>query len=149
MGGCRDLRPRCLPRILQREALALVLKRFWDVWDNRQTREQRRRHPAVERDGARCAVPGCRSLGTGNLHEHHVQFRPAGGALKDLSIILALCTAHHQRLLHLGLIRCRGSAPDHLTWELGGSRELAPFLTFHGDVRTGGTAVQLKDTRAR
>lgn len=123
------------------EAFALVLKRFWDVWDNLQTRAQRRRHPAVERDGGRCIVPGCRSVGSGQVQEHHIHFRSAGGAVKDLSNLGSFCNTHHQPLLHGGVIRCRGSAPDGLAWEFGVSHGMRPFLTFYGDVRTGGTAM--------
>ena len=123
------------------EAFALILQRFWKVWDNRETRKQRRLHPTVERDGGRCTAPGCRSVGSGRLHEHHIVFRSAGGAVKDKANITTLCTTHHGHLLHAGIIRCRGSAPDDLNWELGVWRTRRPFLTFHGDRRTGGTAM--------
>jgi hypothetical protein len=122
------------------EAFALVLRRFWAVWDNRQTRAQRRRHPSIERDGGRCTAPGCRSVGTGRLHEHHIIFRSAGGAEEDMANITSLCTSHHGHMLHAGVIQCRGSAPDHLTWKLGVSGATRPFLTYLGEVRTGGMA---------
>ncbi|HXK24113.1 MAG TPA: hypothetical protein VMS55_15705 [Myxococcota bacterium] len=38
----------------------------------------RRPDPVIERDGYRCAVPGCTSRR--NLHDHHIEFRSAGGS---------------------------------------------------------------------
>jgi hypothetical protein len=116
------------------EAFVLVLRRFWKTWDNEVTRKQRRRHKTLERDGWRCTAPGCRSIGTGRLQEHHIVFRSEGGAETDPSNVTSLCTTHHGYLLHAGMIRCRGTAPDGLTWELGVRRGLEPFLIYHSDV---------------
>ncbi len=58
--------------------------------------------PVLERDGYRCAVPGCTSRR--NLHRHHICFRSAGGG--DLAAnLITLCAFHHQRGLHAGLLR--------------------------------------------
>jgi hypothetical protein len=116
------------------EAFVLVLRRFWKTWDNEVTRKQRRRHKTLERDGWRCTAPGCRSIGTGRLQEHHIVFRSEGGAVTDPSNVTSQCNTHHGYLLHAGMIHCRGDAPDGLTWELGTRRGLEPFLVYHGDV---------------
>jgi hypothetical protein len=36
------------------------------------------------------------------------------------------------------MIRCRGNAPDGLTWLLGARCGLEPFLVYRGDVLMGG-----------
>jgi hypothetical protein len=73
-------------------------------------RDPRARHPdpVVERDGYRCAVPGCTSRR--NLHDHHLRFRSAGSSDAPANRI-TLCAFHHQRCLHGGLLRVRGRAP--------------------------------------
>jgi len=114
------------------ETLALVLREFWLVWDNRETRRQRRENPALERDGWRCAAPACRSIGTGNLHEHHVEFRATGGAVRSMSNLISLCVGHHLGLLHDGKMRCSGRAPDELVWEMGTEPGRDPFLVYEG-----------------
>jgi hypothetical protein len=92
----------------------------------------RRPDPVIERDGYRCAVPGCSSRR--NLHDHHVTFRSAGGS-DDAGNRVTLCAFHHQRGVHAGLVRVRGRAPDGLVFELG-LRPGAPPLTRYrsGDV---------------
>jgi len=69
--------------VRESEILELCLRDFWKTWDNTETQRQRRENPTLERDGWRCTAPGCRSLGSGRLHEHHVVFRSEGGALED------------------------------------------------------------------
>lgn len=71
--------------------------------------------PVAERDGYRCAVPGCTSRC--NHHDHHIVFRPRGGSDAHGNRIL-LCAFHHQRCLHAGLMRIRGHAPHGLIFEL-------------------------------
>jgi hypothetical protein len=75
----------------------------------------RRPDPVIERDGYRCAVPGCSSRR--NLHDHHIAFRSAGGS-DALANRVTLCAFHHQRCLHAGRMRIRGQAPDALVFEL-------------------------------
>jgi len=79
-------------------------------------------------------------MGTGKLQEHHIVFRSEGGERVDPSNITSLCNTHHGYLLHAGMIRCRGRAPDDLEWKLGVRRGLSPFLLYRGDVRVGGVA---------
>jgi hypothetical protein len=88
--------------------------------------------PVVERDGWRCAVPGCTSRR--NLHDHHLEFRSAGGSDAPENRV-TLCSFHHLRCLHAGLLRVRGRAPDDLIFELGlrpGAPPLARYRS--GDV---------------
>jgi hypothetical protein len=85
----------------------------------------RRPDPIVERDGYRCAVPGCTSRR--NLHDHHIAFRSAGGS-DALANRITLCAFHHLRCLHAGWMRIQGQAPDELIFEL-------PFARYRsGDV---------------
>ncbi len=71
--------------------------------------------PVIERDGYRCAIPGCTSRR--NLHDHHVAFRSAGGS-NELGNRITLCAFHHLRCLHTGLLRVSGQAPHDLVFEL-------------------------------
>ena len=123
------------------EVLVLVLRRFFQVWDNRETRRQRREHPILERDGWRCASPGCRSMGTGKLQTHHILFRSQGGTDGDPGLLVALCNGHHLHLLHDGYIRCSGRAPDALVWELGTGGNLPAWRIYRGDALVGGRAL--------
>jgi hypothetical protein len=75
----------------------------------------RRPDTVIERDGYRCAVPGCTSRR--NLHDHHIAFRSAGGSDAPDNRV-TLCAFHHLRCLHAGRIRIRGQAPDGLVFEL-------------------------------
>jgi hypothetical protein len=90
------------------------------------------RHPVIERDGYRCAVPGCTSRR--NLHDHHVVFRSHCGS-NALVNRLALCAFHHQRCLHTGLLRVRGCAPEGVVFELGLRAGAPPLARYRaGDV---------------
>ena len=117
------------------EALALVLRELWSVWDNAETRRQRRENPTLERDGWRCTAPGCWSIGTGRLHEHHIIPRAAGGSVSDPLNVTACCAQHHLGLLHEGLIRCMGRASHELLWEMGVEPGREPFELFRGETR--------------
>jgi hypothetical protein len=88
--------------------------------------------PVVERDGYRCAVPGCTSRR--NLHDHHLRFRSAGGSDAPGNRV-TLCAFHHQRCLQAGLLRVRGQAPDGLVFELGLRPGAAPLVRYRsGDI---------------
>ncbi len=86
-------------------------------------------HAIFERDGWRCAVPGCTSQS--NLHRHHIELRSAGGSDDDANLI-TLCAFHHLRGAHGGLLRITGKAPDELRFELphavyaSGDRRISP-----------------------
>ena len=94
--------------------------------------------PVMERDGYRCAVPGCTSRRS--LHDHHVAFRSVGGS-DALGNRVTLCAFHHLRCLHAGLLRVSGRAPDALVFELGLRSGAAPLACYRsGDIahRCGG-----------
>lgn len=94
-----------------------------------------REYRVYARDGWRCTVPGCSSYR--NLHDHHIVFRSRGGcdALENRT---TMCAAHHQRGVHAGFVRCRGSAPDRLRFELGVRVRRPPLATYlSGDVVSG------------
>jgi hypothetical protein len=96
----------------------------------------RRPDPVIERDGYRCAVPGCSSRRS--LHDHHVTFRSAGGTDAPENRV-TLCAFHHQRCLHAGLLRVRGRAPDQLVFELGVRPGAPPLARYRsGDVALAG-----------
>jgi hypothetical protein len=79
-----------------------------------------------ERDGWRCTAPGCSSQR--NLQQHHVVFRSRGGT-DDPSNLTTLCAWHHLRGVHAGVLRCSGTAPHGLRFDL-------PFGSYSaGDVR--------------
>lgn len=88
--------------------------------------------PVIERDGWRCAVPGCSSRR--NLHDHHVLFRSAGGSHAPENRI-TLCAFHHQRCRHARRMRVRGRAPGNLVFELGARRGAPPLARYRsGDL---------------
>jgi hypothetical protein len=120
------------------EVLAIFMKEFRDVWDNEETRRQRRLQPVLERDGWRCTAPGCSAMGAGRLEDHHIRFRSAGGS-DDPANRTTVCVGHH-KLIHEGLVRVRGRAPDELIWELGVSPGREPFLIYANERRIGGCA---------
>lgn len=95
--------------------LEVLLDHFLSVYDDQNAREMRRRHAVLERDGWRCCAPGCSAYGP--LHAHHIVFRAHGGSDEPANLV-TLCDFHH-RALHDRWIRCVGSAPDALYWELG------------------------------
>jgi hypothetical protein len=113
------------------EAFDAMLDLALVAWQLRDPRA-RRPDPVVERDGYRCAVPGCTSRCS--LHVHHIRFRSACGSDAPANLV-TLCAFHHQRCLHAGLLRLRGSAPGGLVFELGlrpGREPLARYRS--GDV---------------
>jgi hypothetical protein len=90
----------------------------------------RHRDPVFERDGWRCAVPGCSSRQS--LHDHHVQFRSQGGGnARDNRI--TVCAAHHLHGIHEGIVRVNGLAPHELLWELGCAPGKEPLMRLRGD----------------
>jgi 5-methylcytosine-specific restriction endonuclease McrA len=70
----------------------------------------RTRRLVWRRDHGRCRVPGCRSAKY--LEVHHIVPRECGGG-HDPSNLIVLCGAHHG-LIHRGVIRLEGTAPDRL-----------------------------------
>ena len=100
-----------------------VLGRIWSGKDRRIPRE----HQVFERDGWRCTVPGCSSYR--NLHDHHIVFRSAGGS-DELANRTTLCAWHHLRGVHAARVRCTGTAPGALIFELGLRPGREPLLRY-------------------
>jgi hypothetical protein len=94
------------------------------------TSAPRHRDPVFERDGWRCAVPGCSSRR--NLHDHHVVFRSLGGD-ESRGNRITVCAAHHLHGIHAGIVKARGKAPNELDWEMGCRGEENPLMRLHGD----------------
>jgi hypothetical protein len=95
----------------------------WGANDRRIPRE----HQVFERDGWRCTVPGCSSFR--NLHDHHIVFRCAGGS-DELANRTTLCAWHHLRGVHAARVRCMGTAPGALIFELGLRPGYEPLLRY-------------------
>jgi hypothetical protein len=113
------------------EVFGALLEGALLAWTLRDPRA-RRPDPVIERDGYLCAVPGCSSRR--NLHDHHIVFRSAGGSDAQDNRI-TLCAFHHQRALHVGLLRIRGRAPGALVFELGLRPGAPPLVRYRsGDI---------------
>jgi len=120
------------------EALDAMLEHAFESWQLPNGCVPRA-HRVFERDGWRCTVPGCSSRR--NLHDHHVEFRSAGGS-DALDNRTSLCAWHHQRGVHEGLVRCRGRAPGALRFDLGLRRGLPPLARYRsGDRLVEGRAM--------
>jgi len=114
------------------EALGVMLDHVFSTWGVMDAKLAAR-HKVFARDGWRCAVPGCTSMQ--NLHDHHIRFRSAGGD-DALDNRISLCSFHHLRGVHAGLLRCVGRSPDGLTWEMGIRPGVTPRLAYRsGDLR--------------
>jgi hypothetical protein len=98
----------------------------FETWGANEPRVARE-HRVFERDGWRCTVPGCTSHR--NLHDHHIVFRSAGGS-DALANRTTLCAWHHLRGVHENRVRCRGSAPAGLRFELGLRPDKPPLLAY-------------------
>jgi hypothetical protein len=90
------------------------------------------RHRVFDRDGWRCAAPGCTSMQ--NLHDHHIRFRSAGGSDAPENRV-TLCAFHHLRGVHAARLRCVGRAPDELTWQMGIRPGAAPLVAYRSGDR--------------
>jgi hypothetical protein len=101
-----------------------------ETWENQEDPHWRRRYHIFERDGWRCKAPGCTSRS--GLNEHHITFRSQQGADYAANLV-TLCVGHHQDGLHAARIRCFGSAPDALWWDLGARPGREPLARYFGD----------------
>jgi hypothetical protein len=110
--------------------LIIMIDSLSRAWDSPTDRGWKRRYRIFERDGWQCRVPGCTSRA--NLNEHHIVLRSRGGS-NEADNLVTLCVGHHQRGIHDGQIRCSGTAPDDLWWELGVRSFGPPLLRCRGD----------------
>ncbi len=111
----------------QGEAFGAMLDHALAEWLSRVRRPVRRAERVYARDGWRCTVPGCSSYR--NLEDHHVVFRSLGGS-HALANRTTLCAWHHHRGVHAGRVRCTGTAPDGLRFELGLRASRPPLLGY-------------------
>jgi hypothetical protein len=113
------------------QALDAMLEHVFACWGVRDGKVAKR-HRVFERDGWRCAVPGCTSMQ--NLHDHHIRFRSAGGSDEPANRV-TLCAFHHLRGVHAARVRCVGRAPDGMTWQLGLRAGAPPLVAYRsGDL---------------
>ena len=114
------------------EALGAMLDHALSTWGALDTKVAAR-HRVFDRDGWRCAAPGCTSMQ--NLHDHHIRFRSAGGSDAPENRV-TLCAFHHLRGVHAERLRCLGQAPDGLTWQMGIRPGIAPLVAYRsGDLQ--------------
>ena len=107
------------------DALEAMLDHALATWHPK--RRTRRDYRVFERDGWRCTAPGCTSYR--NLHRHHIVFRSKLGSNKDGNLT-TLCAWHHERGIHRYVLRCTGTAPDALRFELGLRGEAPPLAVY-------------------
>jgi hypothetical protein len=112
------------------ECFLLFVQAMRETWENQEDPHWRRRYRIFERDGWRCKVPGCTSRS--GLNEHHITFRSQQGT-DDTANLVTLCVGHHQQGLHEAHLRCFGSAPDALWWDLGVRPGREPLTRYFGD----------------
>jgi hypothetical protein len=114
------------------EALGVMLDHALSSWGALDTKVPAR-HRVFDRDGWRCAAPGCTSMQ--NLHDHHIRFRSAQGS-DALENRVTLCAFHHLRGVHAARLGCVGRAPDGLTWQMGIRPGAAPLVAYRsGDLQ--------------
>ena len=95
------------------EALDAMLEHCFATWSRFERREH---HEVFERDGWRCAVPGCSSYR--HLHAHHIRFRSHGGGDEPENLV-TLCLWHHQQGVHeRRVVRIAGRMPGGVRFEL-------------------------------
>ena len=89
----------------------------------------------AERDGWKCARPGCSSRTA--LTAHHIIPRSRGGSDEDENKITACIVCH--RALTQGRLKVRGRAPDELIWEgpFGVIEKPLPLVRREGAGRNG------------
>jgi hypothetical protein len=104
----------------------------WGVDDLWLRQKLRKRYPIIDRDGYRCAVPGCTSQR--NLQAHHIRFRSAQGSDAPENQT-TLCAFHHQRGVHGGTLRISGRAPNELWFELGTRQGHPPLARYRSGDR--------------
>jgi hypothetical protein len=109
------------------EGFEAMLDHAYLAWGGRENRVCKAWR-VFSRDGWRCTVPGCSSYR--NLHDHHIQYRSAGGS-DDESNRTTLCAWHHLRGVHAGIVRISGRAPGRLRFELGVRPGQPPLVSYH------------------
>jgi len=115
----------------QSDALEAMLDHALAAW--RPGKRTRRDYAVFERDGWRCTAPGCTSYR--DLHRHHIVFRSGCGSNQHANLT-TLCWWHHQCGIHQYVLRCTGTAPDGLRFELGLRSDGPPLAVYRsGEVK--------------
>jgi hypothetical protein len=100
-------------------AMLAVFARAREAWTQHAANNRHPSHRVLDRDGYRCAAPGCPSRR--GLESHHVHYKShLGPDAPDNRA--SLCGTHHRLGEHGGILRVRGaSIPDAtaLRWEMG------------------------------
>jgi len=117
--ACQAVRAEAGTILSDADVVRRMLEHLLEVHVTEEVLAQARRHRAIERDGWTCQMPHCRS--NGPFHEHHRQFRSAGGSDEESNLV-TLCAPCHA-MLHAGHVVVLGRAPDELTFLLGTRRE--------------------------
>jgi hypothetical protein len=123
----------------QGEAIEWMFDHAYEAWGANNLRIARE-HQVFHRDGWRCTVPGCTSYR--NLHDHHIVFRSAGGS-DELANRTTLCAWHHLRGVHAARVRCTGTAPGGLIFELGLRAGREPLLRYPNSLAASARPVWL------
>ncbi len=97
--------------------LAVIAWHFLDVWGP-PTRPKTSSQKVRQRDDWHCTVPGCSHAA---VHSHHLVYLSQGGHRTEPSNQTGACAFHHKSI-HDGRLEVYGTAPDGLTWLLGGRR---------------------------
>ncbi|MFQ5720116.1 MAG: HNH endonuclease [Acidobacteriota bacterium] len=97
--------------------LLALLEDYITTWDEPRSVPWRSARRIYERDGWRCAAPGCTSRR--HLESHHIVYRSHGGDRKSDDNQVCLCRFHHQQGEHGSRAAVRGVAPLGLVWRLG------------------------------
>jgi hypothetical protein len=127
----RRLERICGRRCKPSDAIEAMLDHALTTW--RPQKRVRRDYVVFERDGWRCTAPGCTSYR--DLHRHHIVYRSHSGSSRR-SNLTTLCWWHHKVGIHGHVLRCTGTAPDGLRFELGLRSDGPPLAVYRsGEVR--------------
>ncbi len=95
--------------------LAVIAWHFLDVWGP-PSRPKTSSQKIRQRDDWQCTVPGCSHSA---VHAHHLVYLSQGGHRTEPGNQTGACAFHH-KCIHDGRLEVYGTAPEGLTWLLGG-----------------------------
>jgi hypothetical protein len=96
--------------------LLSLLEDFARTHDDPRAIPKREWKATYERDGYRCAAPGCTRRA--RIQDHHIEYRSDLGS-DELWNQISLCEFHHLQGEHGVLARILGRAPLDITWWIG------------------------------
>lgn len=97
-------------------AFLALLEDYAETHDDPRGFPRRRRDDVYNQWGWICAVPGC-TVRVG-VEDHHIQYRSHRGS-DQLHNQVLLCAFHHRMGEHGELLRCWGTAPGNIHWQMG------------------------------